>query len=363
MVARKHLFIAVMLAVGLFGAQSPQAQERIELPSLAPLLKTVTPGVVNLAVEALVPVEESPLFANPLFREFLENPRLRRYFNLPDRPRNREVRSIGSGVIVDAERGYLLTNHHLVVDASDILVTLQDGRRFPARLVGSDDDTDLAVLQIAPERLRAVAWGDSSQLQVGDFVVAIGNPFGLGQTVTLGIVSALGRSGLGIESYEDFIQTDASINPGNSGGALVNLRGELIGINTALFGPSGVSIGIGFAIPSNMARRILDQILTYGAVQRGDIGLVAGDLDAGQAEAIGGGAVILSISPGGPAERSGLEAGDIIVAVNGLTIRNASHLRTVLGLYRVGETLRLKILRGDAERQHRVTIGGLKAPN
>ena len=214
------------------------------VPSLAPLLQDVTPAVVNISVQTRSAIEDNPLFRDPFFR---------RFFELPDQTARPE-RSAGSGVIVDAAKGYVVTNFHVIKDAQQVLVTLKDRRQFQAKLVGTDPGTDIALLKIEAKNLRALRLGDSDLLNVGDFVVAIGNPFGLGQTVTSGIVSALGRSGLDIEGYEDFIQTDASINPGNSGGALVNLKGELIGINTAIIGPSGANVGIGFAVPSAMVR-------------------------------------------------------------------------------------------------------------
>jgi len=214
-----------------------------QLPSLAPMLDQVTPAVVNIATEGKIQVRLNPLFSDPFFR---------RFFNVPDQTIERKTQSLGSGVIVDAERGLVLTNNHVIANAIQITVTLRDGRQLEAELIGTDPETDVAVIKIPSEDIVDIKTADSDELRVGDFVVAIGNPFGLGQTVTSGIVSALSRSGLGIEGYEDFIQTDASINPGNSGGALVNLRGELVGINTALFSQGGGNIGIGFAIPINL---------------------------------------------------------------------------------------------------------------
>jgi serine protease DegQ len=220
----------------------------------APLLEQVTGAVVNIATRSRVRLPGNPLFDDPFFR---------RFFDLPNLPRERQVMSAGSGVIVDAGEGYVLTNHHVVEHADEVLVTLKDGREFQAELIGSDSETDIALLRIEAEELMELPFGNSDALQVGDVVIAIGNPFGIGQTVTSGIVSALGRRGLGIEGYEDFIQTDASINPGNSGGALINSKGELIGINTAIIGPSGGNVGIGFAVPSNVARAIMDQLIDH----------------------------------------------------------------------------------------------------
>ena len=247
------------------------------LPTLAPLVNEVTPAVVNISVITRSPLEANPLFADPYFR---------RFFNLPDQPQRQE-QAAGSGVIVDAARGYVITNHHVIRNAEQVIVTLKDRRQLPAKLVGTDPGTDIAVLQIDAKGLSAIRIGDSDTLQVGDYVIAIGNPFGIGQTVTSGIVSALGRSGLSPEGFEDFIQTDASINPGNSGGALVNLRGELVGINSAIIGPSGGNVGIGFAVPSNMARIVMNQIVRFGEVRRGRLGIEMADLTPALAKKLG----------------------------------------------------------------------------
>jgi Do/DeqQ family serine protease len=322
------------------------------VPTLAPMLRAITPGVVNIAVKGRVR-EQNPLLADPFFR---------RFFNIPpdQRMQERETQATGSGVIVDAAQGYVLTNAHVVEHATDIEVTTKDNRRFHAKLIGRDADTDVAVLRIPAQGLTAVPLGDSDQLQVGDYVVAIGNPFGLGQTVTSGIVSALGRSGLGIEGYEDFIQTDASINPGNSGGALVDLRGRLIGINTAILAPGGGNIGIGFAVPINMARAVMDQLIRYGEVKRGRIGVAIQDLTPDLAQALNtrqtGGAVIARIEPGSPAERAGLKSGDLIVAVNGVKVHSGTQLHNMIGLSRIGDEVRLTYERGGVERQADVRV-------
>src|SRR5690606_15540101 len=242
------------------------------LPSLAPVLKQVTPAVVNISTFTTRSVQQNPLLNDPVFRHF---------FRIPpgaQMPQQRRTQSAGSGVIIDIANGTVVTNHHVVDGADEINVGLQDGRTLKAKLVGSDPDVDIAVLKIEPKNLTALTLTNGDTAEVGDFVIAIGNPFGLGQTVTTGVVSALGRTGLGIEGYENFIQTDASINPGNSGGALVNLRGELIGINTAIIAPGGGNVGIGFAIPSSMVRNSVDQILKHGEVKRGQLGVVIQDL-------------------------------------------------------------------------------------
>jgi Do/DeqQ family serine protease len=313
------------------------------LPTLAPMLERTMPAVVNIATSGHVRVQESPLFSDPFFRHF---------FNLPDQqqPREQRTQALGSGVVVDAEKGYILTNNHVIDKADMITVTLKDGRSFKAKLIGTDPETDIAVVQIKASGLTAVKLGDSDKLHVGDFAVAIGNPFGLGQTVTSGIISALGRSGLGIEGYEDFIQTDASINPGNSGGALVDLGGELIGINTAIFSQSGGNIGIGFAIPINMAHEIMTQLIAHGEVKRGQLGAQAQDLTPDLVQAFNlqngrSGAVITKVTPNSAADKAGLKAGDIVIDVNGKPVRDASDLRNFIGVLRVGEKVTLQILR------------------
>ncbi|MCG8324629.1 MAG: trypsin-like peptidase domain-containing protein, partial [Thiotrichales bacterium] len=265
-----------MLAPAVGHAALPVEVDQQKLPSLAPMLEQVTPAVVNIATEGKVQLQQNPLFLDPFFR---------RFFDLPNMPAERKTQSLGSGVIVDSGRGLILTNNHVIANAHQITVTLRDGRQLDAELVGTDPETDVAVIKVPGNKLTDIKVADSDALRVGDFVVAIGNPFGLGQTVTSGIISALSRSGLGIEGYEDFIQTDASINPGNSGGALVNLRGELVGINTAIFSQSGGNIGIGFAIPANLALNIMEQLVETGEVERGFLGVHAQDLSPELAEA------------------------------------------------------------------------------
>lgn len=340
------MFAVLMLTAKMVSAALPQSDGQQALPSLAPMLDRVTPAVVNIATEGRVRMQQNPLFSDPFFR---------RFFNVPNQPIERKTQSLGSGVIVDAERGLVLTNNHVIANAVEITVTLRDGRQLQAEVVGTDPATDVAVIKMPAEGLVDIKSADSDTLRVGDFVVAIGNPFGLGQTVTSGIVSALGRSGLGIEGYEDFIQTDASINPGNSGGALVNLRGELVGINTAIFSQSGGNIGIGFAIPINMAMTITEQLLESGEVQRGFIGIHAQNLNADLAEAFGlksqQGAIVNSVLPGSPAADAGLMPGDIITAIDSKKVKNAGDVRNHIGLLPVGENVTFEILRDGKKKR------------
>jgi serine protease Do len=341
------LALAVPLGLALPAAAPAQVPDLAtgKIPTLAPLVREVTPAVVNISVQGKVR-EDNPLYRDPLFREFFDVPR----------QVEREVSAAGSGVIVDAARGYVLTANHVVAQVSRAQVTLKDGRRFAARLIGRDAATDIAVLQLQEASgLKALPIGDSDRLEVGDFVIAVGNPFGLGQTVTSGLVSALGRTGIGKQGFEDFIQTDAAINPGNSGGALINLRGELVGINTAIISPGGGNVGIGFAVPVNMARRVMEQLIATGTVRRGRIGV-----SVREAPREGGGApgaVIAEVVPGSPAERAGLRRGDVVLRANGVAVRSATQFRNTIGLTPVGETVRLTVRRdGGATTDLAVTI-------
>ena len=328
-----------------------------ELPTLAPLVEQVSPAVVNIATRGLVTVEQNPLLNDPFFKRFFGD-------NVPQQ--QRETASVGSGVIVDAVRGYIVTNSHVVANAKEIVITLTDRRRLPAEVVGSDPETDIAVLKVKPDNLTEVQYADSTALRVGDYVIALGNPFGLGQTVTSGIVSAVGRTGLGIESYEDFIQTDASINPGNSGGALVNLRGELVGINTAIIGPSGGNVGIGFAIPINMARKIMDQLIEHGQIERGRIGVQIQDLTPELAEAFGvehdSGAVVSQVVPGSPAEEAGIKSGDVIIEMNNNPVMGSSDLRNKVGVLRVGDRVRVIVIREGQQQEIVMRVGSRNEP-
>ncbi len=354
--------LLLIFTLGLTGltanATLPPQVEGTPLPSLAPMLEQSMPAVVYISTSTNVRIQENPLMNDPVFR---------RFFNIPNNPRQQQKNSLGSGVIIDKDQGYVLTNNHVIDKADKITVTLSDGRQLNAKLLGTDPEADVAVIQIPADNLTALKVADSSQLKVGDFVVAIGNPFGLGQTVTSGIVSALGRSGLGIEGYEDFIQTDASINPGNSGGALVNLRGEFVGMNTAILAPSGGNIGIGFAIPANMAMRLMESLVQHGEVRRGLLGVTTQDLTSELVKAFNlksqHGAVVSQVEAGSPAEKAGLEPGDIIVAVNGQEIKNgSSQIRTAISLLQVGDTATLEVMRGEERKTLHATIGKPKRP-
>jgi Do/DeqQ family serine protease len=288
-----------------------------------------------------------------MFRHFFGGPN--------EQVQERPFRGIGSGVIIDADKGYVVTNNHVIDNANEITVKLTDGREFKAKKLGEDAQSDIALLKIDPEDLIAVPLANSDKLRVGDFVVAIGNPFGLSQTVTSGIVSALGRSGLNIGGYEDFIQTDAAINRGNSGGALVNLKGELVGINTAIFGPNGGNVGIGFAIPSNMMKSLVDQIIEFGEVRRGLLGIIGQDIDSGLAEAmnlkVNKGAFVSEVSEDSAAEKGGIEAGDIIVEIDGNEISSFQELRAKIGTKGAGSEVELTILRKGKRKSIDVVLG------
>jgi len=336
----------VMLALGLLAstlavAALPPAIGGEPLPSLAPVLERVTPSVVNIYTQTRVRIR-SPLLDDPFFR---------RFFNVPDQPHERVSQSLGSGVIVDADEGYVLTNNHVIEGADDISVTLSDGRSFTAEVIGTDPETDLAMVRIEADKLQALPLADSSQLRVGDFVVAVGNPFGLGQTVTSGIVSALGRAGFRGLEFQNFIQTDASINPGNSGGALVNLRGELVGINSAIFTPSGGNVGIGFAIPSVMARYVMDQLARYGEVRRGTLGIYAQDLTEDLAAALGSGdirgALVAEVIKGSPAQQAGIRAGDVITSLAAYPVHNMQDFYNAEGQLPVGKKQQLELIRAS----------------
>jgi len=333
-------------------AALPQEVDDEPLPSLAPLVKRVAPAVVNIRVSQTV---DSPsLYGDEMFR---------RFFGIPDQPggRSREVASAGSGVIVDAGNGYILTNHHVVENADQIQISLYNEETLDAEVIGSDALTDIAVLKVDPEDLTELPIGESDTVEVGDFVLAIGNPFGLGHTVTSGIVSALGRTGISRNGIEDFIQTDASINPGNSGGALVNMRGELVGINSAIISRTGGNVGIGFAVPSEIARSIMRQILDFGEVRRGLLGVTIQTIDQESAEALGTeverGALITGIEAGSAAEDAGLRVDDIIIGLDSKRIDNNRELVNAIGLKGSGDEVRIDYVRDGRERSVTAELG------
>ncbi len=321
------------------------------VPSLAPMLERVMPAVVSVNTKQVVRVR-NPFFDDPFFRRLF-----------PQVPQERINESLGSGVIIDAAKGYVLTNHHVIENADDVQVTLADGRTVKAEFLGSDRDTDIALIRIPADKLTALPLGDSDQLRTGDFVVAIGNPFGFSQTVTSGIVSAVGRSGIRGLGYQNFIQTDASINPGNSGGALVNLAGQLVGINTASFNPQGSmagNIGLGLAIPSNLARDVVEQLITKGVVVRGTLGVETQNLSAQIAQGLGldepRGALVTRVLSGSAAAAAGLRAGDVVTAINGQRVDNAQALHNFEGLQPVGRTVELDVRRDGKPLQLKATL-------
>jgi Do/DeqQ family serine protease len=348
------VFAALAAAGGKALAQSNPARE---LPTLAPMIEAIAPAVVNIAVTTNAP----PGQATP------QDELLRRFFDFEGPPGGRDrgqVEGAGSGVIVDATNGYILTNHHVIANADNITVTLAENRSLTARIVGTDEGSDLAVLQVAASNLHSIPFGDSASLRVGDYVVAIGNPFGFSNTVTSGIVSALGRSGLNNQAFEDFIQTDASINPGNSGGALVNLNGELVGINSAIISRTGGNVGIGFAIPVNMVRAIMQQLIATGSVRRGLLGVNIQDVTPELAATFGlpgnSGALVSQVSPDSAAERAGIQIEDVIVSINGNRLRDSGSLKNAIGLLPPGESVMVGLIREGREQTVTAVLGELE---
>lgn len=353
----RHVFSAIALSLGLtlstlpVHAALPTSVNGEAVPSLAPIVKQVTPAVVSIMVSGKKVTHQ-------------QIPEQFRFFFGPDMPddqvQEQPFQALGSGVIIDADKGYVITNFHVIDGADEIKVTLKDGRTLKAKKIGSDQQSDIALLQIPAKNLTAIKLANSDDLQVGDFAIAIGNPFGLNQTVTSGIISALGRSGLNIENFENFIQTDAAINSGNSGGALVDMKGELIGINTAILGPNGGNIGIGFAIPSNMVRNLTEQILKYGEVRRGVLGIMGGELNADLAKAFGydsqDGAFVNQVQPHSAAAEAGIKAGDIIVKMDGRSIHSFGELRANIATMGAGKTIKLGIFRDGKEQTVSVTL-------
>ncbi len=341
---------------GMAAAGTPAAASGVPSEGYAAILRSVMPSVVNISsLQVVRTYESSPFAMDPFFRQFFGDG-----FGELVVPRQRRALSLGSGVVVD-EHGTILTNYHVVENAREVKVALADGRELRARPVGSDSRTDLAVLKVDEPGLPSLVMGDSERLEVGDIVLAIGNPFGIGQTVTMGIVSAMGRGSLGLADYEDFIQTDAAINPGNSGGALINTRGELVGISTAILSRSGGYQGIGFAIPSNMAREVLDSILKTGRVVRGYVGIEAQAVTPEIARAFGlpdaHGALLSGVDPQGPAQRAGLRRGDVILALRERVIVSDDDLRAQLSRFKPGDRASLTVLRDGRRLQVEVVLG------
>jgi Do/DeqQ family serine protease len=334
---RALTLLTAVVAGDVAVAQSNPARE---LPTLAPMIETISPAVVNISVK-------TSIAGGP---QAQQDELLRRFFDFEGPPgRQREIEGAGSGVIVDAQNGYILTNHHVIANADKITVTLLENRSLTARVVGSDEDSDIAVLQVDSVNLHSIPFGDSEALRVGDYVVAIGNPFGFSNSVTSGIVSALGRSGLNPEAFEDFIQTDASINPGNSGGALVNLNGELVGLNSAIISRTGGNVGIGFAIPVNMVRAVMEQLVATGTVRRGLLGVNINDVTPEVAATYGltgnSGALVTRIIENSAAERAGIQINDVIVSINGKQLRDSGSLRNFIGLLQPGENVAVGLIR------------------
>ncbi len=355
-------FLIVTISVGVTAHAGLPAYDvnGKPMPSLAPMLKHVNPAVVNISTFSTQAAVNNPLMNDPFFRHF---------FKMPQQPKfkqQRRQRSAGSGVIVDKKQGIVITNHHVINNADEVHVALIDGRSFPAKVIGTDKELDVAILKIQADNLHETKLGNSDILEVGDFAVAIGNPFGLGQTVTTGIVSALGRTGLGIEGYENFIQTDASINPGNSGGALVNLRGQLIGINTAIIAPSGGNVGIGFAIPINMVKASMEQILEHGEVRRGRIGVMIQDItpELSQAFALKNGqqgVLVTDIVPNSAAAKAGLKPGDVIIKTDQQNTTSTGQLRTQIAIKSIGDSVEVGLIRDGKYEEFTVKVAKITA--
>lgn len=349
-VALSQVSFTPVSSVGETNAMTYDAQRGVL--TMAPLLEKVTPAVVSIETSGRAPSRSMPSEQQELLERFFGG----RLPQQNSRPRG----SLGSGVIVDADKGYIITNNHVIEDADDIYVTLEDRREIEAKLVGSDPKTDIAILEIEARNLTALKLAPSRSVKVGDYVIAVGNPFGLSSTVTSGIVSALGRESARGDGYQDYIQTDAAINQGNSGGALVNSKGELIGINTAILSRSGGSNGIGFAVPAKMIKGVMSQLVEFGEVKRGRIGISIGDINADLQEALNltvrEGALINSVSEDSPADRAGLKAGDVVVGFNGEMILDASDIRNEVGLVQPGTRTDISYIRDGRKRTTRILV-------
>lgn len=364
----KKLFkINPILILLLFFANSayaaiPQFSSSEKIPTLSPIIKNATPAIVNISIIPKKREVVNPLFEDPFFNKFFKDFHQFRQFEFEEKDQNNRQQSIGSGVIINSQEGHIITNNHVIKNAKEVFVTLRDNRQFKAKIIGTDDATDLALLKIDAKDIIALPISNSDNLEVGDFVIAIGHPFSLSHTVTSGIVSGLSRSGLGIEGYEDFIQTDASINPGNSGGALINLKGELVGINTIILSTGGMgNIGIGFAIPSNMVQIVTQNLVKYGEVKRGQIGIYTQNITPELAKAfdlnINNGAIISKVNKNSPAEKAGLMEGDVITKVNDKIVNNISDVRNIIGMQAINTAVKIEFLRGKDLKIAKVIVG------
>lgn len=364
----KKLFkISPILILLLFFANSayaniPQFISSEKTPTLAPIIKNAAPAIVNISIIPKKREVTNPLFEDPFFNKFFKDFHQFKQFDFEEKDQNNRQQSIGSGVIINSQEGYIITNNHVIKNAKEVFVTLKDNRQFKAKIIGTDDATDLALLKIDAKDITALPISNSDNLEVGDFVIAIGHPFSLSHTVTSGIVSGLSRSGLGIEGYEDFIQTDASINPGNSGGALINLKGELVGINTIILSTGGMgNIGIGFAIPSNMVQMVTQNLVKYGEVKRGQIGIYTQNITPELAKAfdlnINNGAIISKVNKNSPAEKAGLMEGDVITKVNDKIVNNISDVRNIIGMQTINTAVKVEFLRGKDIKTTKVIVG------
>lgn len=358
----KPIFILILFFVYSTNAALPQFSGSEKIPTLAPILKKATPAIVNISIIPKRSEATNPLFEDPFFNKFFKDFHQFKQFNYEENDSYNKQQSIGSGVIIDSQKGHIITNYHVIKNAKEVFVTLKDKRQLRAKIVGTDDATDLALLKIDAKDIESLPISNSDDLEVGDYVIAIGHPFSLSHTVTSGIVSGLSRSGLGIEGYEDFIQTDASINPGNSGGALINLKGELVGINTVILSAGGIgNIGIGFAIPSNIVKMVTQNLIKFGEVKRGQIGIYAQNITPELAKAfdlsINNGAIISKVNKNSPAEKAGLMEGDVITKVNDKIVNNISDVRNMIGMQSINIKVKIDFLRGKDSKTTEVTVG------
>lgn len=358
----KSILILLLFFTNPTYAAIPQFGSSEKIPTLAPIIKNATPAIVNISIIPKKREVMNPLFEDPFFNKFFKDFHQFKQFEYEEKDQYNRQQSIGSGVIIDSQEGHIITNNHVIKNAKEVFVTLRDNRQFKAKILGTDDATDLALLKIDAKNIVSLPISNSDNLEVGDFVIAIGHPFSLSHTVTSGIVSGLSRSGLGIEGYEDFIQTDASINPGNSGGALINLKGELVGINTIILSTGGMgNIGIGFAIPSNIVQMVTQNLVKYGEVKRGQIGIYTQNITPELAKAfdltINNGAIISKVNKNSPAEKAGLMEGDVITKVNDKVVNNISDVRNIIGMQAINTTVKVEFLRGKDLKTTKVIIG------